>query len=338
MNNQLLKSMKKDYLLSKDNTSHNFKSIHWNVFEENYEENFNFSKLWDTFLRNSLSLGLNDSLSHISNERFKGNSDLWKTLKNCKKNLISKKIVDENEIKQIRTLLFYLLKKKGLNFVEKNLMSKVGDPQTVDFDVKDKNKTLKINKHDIMEIFYKSYLDDFCTNLRKRCNPLIIEIGGGFGNMASKIKKTIPNCKYVILDLPEVNSLQKYYLSKEFKGKKILGITDVKNESSFNNLDFDFLILPGWMINKFSKNSIDGFINVRSMMEMNYNTIDFYFQEIQKLIKKNGLFACFNRFHKKIGIEIISFEKYPFDNLWKIVLSEKSLIQPDVNMLIVKRL
>ena len=337
MNNQLLKKMKDDYIISKKEEYPHFKSSHWDVFEENYIKNFNHSKLWDTFLRNSLSLGLNDSLSHISNRRFRGNSDLWKTLKNSKKNLISKKVDDKNKIKQIRTLLFYLLKKKGLNFVEKNLMSKVGDPQTVDFEVKDKNETLKVNAHDIVEIFYKSYLDDFCNNLGKRCNPLIIEIGGGFGNMASKIKKTIPDCKYVILDLPEVNSLQKYYLSMEFKGKKILGITDVKNESSLNNLDFDFLILPGWMINKFSKNSIDGFLNIRSMMEMNYNTIDFYFQEIQKLIKKNGLFACFNRFHKKVGNEIISFEKYPFDNSWEMVFSEKSLIQ-DINMLIVKRL
>ena len=31
-------------------------------------------------------------------------------------------------------------------------------------------------------------------------------------------------------------------------------------------------------------------------------------------------------------------EKYPFDNSWEMVFSEKSLIQPDVNMLIVKRL
>ena len=59
------------------------------------------------------------------------------------------------------------------------------------------------------------------------------------------------------------------------------------------------------MINKFSKNSIDGFLNIRSMMEMNYNTIDFYFQEIQKLIKKNGLFACFNRFHKKQEMKLL---------------------------------
>ena len=338
MDDQLLKKMKDDYIISKKEECSYFKSSHWDVFEENYTKNFNYSKLWNTFLRNSLSLGLNDSLSNISNQRFKGNSDLWKTLKNSKKNLISKKMVDENEIKQIRTLLFYLLKKKGLNFVEKNLMSKVGDPQTVDFEVKDKNKTLKVNAHDIVEIFYKSYLYDFCTILSIKSNPLIIEIGGGFGNMASKIKKTIPDCRYVILDLPEVNSLQKYYLSKEFKGKKILGVTDVKNEKSFNNLDFDFLILPGWMINKFSKNSIDGFLNIRSMMEMNYQTIDFYFQEIHKLIKKDGLFACFNRFHKKVGNEIISFEKYPFDNSWEIIFSEKSLIQPDVNMLIVKRL
>ena len=32
-------------------------------------------------------------------------------------------------------------------------MSKVGDPQTVDFEVKDKNETLKVNAHDIVEIF-----------------------------------------------------------------------------------------------------------------------------------------------------------------------------------------
>ena len=102
-----------------------------------------------------------------------------------------------------------------------------------------------------------------------------------------------------------------------FKGKKILGITDVKNESSFNNLDFDFLILPGWMINKFSKNSIDGFLNVRSMMEMNRKVIQNYFNVIHTSLRENGLFACINRYMKQViresnTTEINQMANYPY--------------------------
>ena len=36
MNNQLLKKMKDDYIISKKEEYPHFKSSHWDVFEENY--------------------------------------------------------------------------------------------------------------------------------------------------------------------------------------------------------------------------------------------------------------------------------------------------------------
>ena len=52
-------------------------------------------------------------------------------------------------------------------------------------------------------------------------NLTIAEIGAGYGGFASKVIKNTKS-KYVIFDLPEVNALQYYYLSKNFPEKNIV--------------------------------------------------------------------------------------------------------------------
>ena len=67
----IFESMKSNYKLCVKNYKKNFKSLHWDVFPENYENIFNDPNIWKTFLRNHISIGFNDALIEISNERFK---------------------------------------------------------------------------------------------------------------------------------------------------------------------------------------------------------------------------------------------------------------------------
>ena len=103
-------------------------------------------------------------------------------------------------------------------------------------------------------------------------------------------------------------------------------------------MKFDFVILPGYLINTLETNFIDIFINTRSFMEMNRLTVDFYFSEIHRTIKDSGLFYCVNRYQKKTSGDLIKFKKLPLDKRWNLEISRQSFYQPLIHEALFKRL
>ena len=148
----------------------------------------------------------------------------------------------------------------------------------------------------------------------RKCN-LIIDIGAGYGGLIGLIKRVFPSIKCVLLDLPEANAIQTYYLSKSFPNRKILLFENIKDQArlDFGIENFDFAIVPGNLIAKIEDNSIDMFINTRSLMEMTQSVVSFYFKHIQRAIKEDGYFYCLNRYEK-----LTKFKYYPFDKYWEI--------------------
>jgi len=158
---------------------------------------------------------------------------------------------------------------------------------------------------------------------------VVLEIGGGFGSLARIIIKN-KNTKYFLIDLPEANLLSNYYLKNHFPEKKIFNYLDFKNldiEKEINN--FDIFILPPNTVNS-KKLSFDFIINTRSFMEMNMNIIREYFDLIQNKIVEGGFFLNVNRFLKSTVGENIYLHKYPYDEKWDVVISEKSFLQDHV--------
>ena len=136
-----------------------------------------------------------------------------------------------------------------------------------------------------------------------------------------------------------IPAIQFYYLSKVFPKDTILGFRDFKRLGlKILKENFKFLILPTWTIGELSKEQeVDVFINIRSMMEMNATTLKFYFKTIHSTIKEHGIFVCFNRYVKHVGEFSNKFDRYPFDENWKIISSAKSIFQPHIHHLIVQR-
>jgi membrane-bound lytic murein transglycosylase len=129
-----------------------------------------------------------------------------------------------------------------------------------------------------------------------------------------------------------------------FPEQKILGYQDfLQYGSKILEEDFDFLIMPGWSVNDLLRGKlVDAFINVRSMMEMNRSVIQNYFRVIQTSLKENGVFACINRYMKKVinqsnTVEINGFADYPFDAYWSPLYSFPSATQPHIHLMIAKR-
>lgn len=333
----IFESMKSNYKLCVKNYKKNFKSLHWDVFPENYENIFNDPNIWKTFLRNHISIGFNDALIEVSNKRFKDGNDLyWGELKKNDDNLLNKNLTSHQKINEVIGVVNYLLSNIDPHFLINNLMPECGDPAIVSLEIENPDKTkllLPVNSHDVVEIYYFYKFQRVLNELKKEKNPVIAEIGAGYGGMATKIKKNLNQAKYIIFDLPEVNAVQTYYLKNVFSDKKVLGYEEFLQSNDIMSEDFDFLILPGWEITNFKKDCVNTFINMRSMMEMNFDIIEFYMKSIHTMSKVNSFFFNVNRYKKRD----IKFSSYPYDKKWKVIDSTNSNLQNHIHILTTQR-
>tara|TARA_Y100001968_G_scaffold291987_1_gene296822 strand:+ start:606 stop:1739 length:1134 start_codon:yes stop_codon:yes gene_type:complete len=349
------KEMLDNYLLSKKESPKDFKSNHWDVFPDDFEKTILCFDAWERFLRNSISVGFNDEMLHLENKRWLGapkdkEIDVWALKKshdyrnlmenvNDKDKLI-KRFIEVSNICSLKFLIDNLGSNTGLPLTETLLIN--AEPINPDRQVapKDINKQLSINcnSFDLVTIYYFWQIFRTMNYFIETNRPLIAEIGAGYGLLITKIKRQYPNSRCVLFDLPEMSAIQTYYLNCEFPEANILYYKDLINHgSSLFETDFDFLILPGKCINLLPDNSVDLFINMRSMMEMNEDTIGFYFDNIQRSIKENGLFACFNRYYKTTSDKPSILKNYPFDEYWSIVISQTSRMQNHIHDLIINR-
>ena len=332
-------NMLENYNLSKKNIPLGQKSGHWDVFPEDYEKSIKQMDAWKTFLRNPLSLGFNDSLNGFDNARYTEN----KTYKNINPSrrrkehdytdLIDDFISDTKEQESTIKLVNMLFLVCGPDFIINNIETEIGSPQKYlvkyKSDKSDKSENFYCNAHDLLVIYYFWQISRAADNLIETDTPIIAEIGGGYGGVISKAKKRYSKARFIIFDLPELLAVQTYYIYNAFPESKILYLKDIleRGNKVFYE-DFDFIILPGWMIDQVPDKFIDLVINMRSMMEMSLNIIDFYFTHIHRTVKTGGLFACFNRYHKKsFSEEDIVLKDYPFDEFWTPVISQTSIFQ-----------
>ena len=336
-------NMLENYKLSKKNISLGQKSSHWDVFPEDYEESIKQIDAWKTFLRNPLSLGFNDSLASFENARYTENKtyknvDPWARRKEHNyTNLIDEIIVDTNERENIIKSINMVFSICGPEFVINNIETEIGSPQK--FPAKYKADNFYCNSHDLSLIYYFWQISRAVDNLINTERPIVAEIGGGYGGIITKAKKKYPKARFIIFDLPELLAVQTYYIYNIFPNSKTLFLKDfLERGNKIFYEDFDFIILPGWMIDQVPDKFIDVIINMRSMMEMSLKIIDFYFTHIHRIVKIDGLLACFNRYHKKsFSEEDIILKDYPFDEFWVPILSQSSVIQNHIHDLILKR-
>ena len=127
----------------------------------------------------------------------------------------------------------------------------------------------------------------------------IVEVGGGFGKLASIILKNYPKVNYNLIELP-YTSLTSYYYLKEFSK-----LNNLDNVSFFFNPEQKFdiqkqiSVLTNVYVHK-NENlfpNTDLLINTESFMHMSQNEILFYID----LIKKNKIkfILTLNRLERK---------------------------------------
>jgi putative sugar O-methyltransferase len=253
-----------------------------------------------------------------------------KNLENFRNNKLSEGLDDQFYSKQKTKELFQtLLKKHDRDFIIKMLDNKNIGNAKMSFKYKDKSYSTN-------ELFHIEYLTKIKKYIKIKKNSIVCEIGPGYGSFISKFLK-IFNSKIILIDLPEANFLNSFFLKTIFPNKNFFLTSDIKS-GGIRKRDIsqnDIIIICPW--DKLPKLKIDFIINSRSMMEMNYETIKLYFNFIHKNLKNLGHFLCINRYYKDTVGYPIELYNYPFDKYWKVVISERSWNQDHTHFFFLKR-
>ena len=166
----------------------------------------------------------------------------------------------------------------------------------------------------IRHIFTFDYLSHL-SNIKNICI-----IGDGKLNSVIGSITTFPNAKIFSVNLIET-FLNDLSVNKKMKliGEKNIQLIAKKNDQINNNSK---LILVPANLKSFLRNkNIDLFINISSFQEMNLEEINEYFDIIKA--SKTYLYTC-NRLSKTLpDRSVINFNKYPWGNNGKIILSEE---------------
>ena len=295
-----------------------------NISLKKIEENYNYSKGKYNLIHKS----------KYWEKSIKKKRGLYKhsNLKNFRSNLLAKNIDDFYISKKIFCLLNKWMHKK----YNSKFLLKILDNENIG-----NSKFYKKYKKRIItptDIFLIYYLKELLKKINLNNISTVCEIGQGYGMFASKLLK-LKKFKMILIDLPESNFLTAFYLKKNFPDMKIILDIDLKNKKELNAEILKqgdiFILSPSISMGDIK---IDLFINMRSMMEMNYDVIKKYFDLIHSKISVNGIFFSVNRYYKDLVGYPIEFHNYPYDNNWKILNSLNSKLQKEAHILISKRI
>lgn len=132
--------------------------------------------------------------------------------------------------------------------------------------------------------YYASHVLNLLADIK---NPVVAEIGGGFGGFAYYLLSSGKPVKYINFDLPEVLLIESYYLLNAFKGRKFLLFDEAKDINISLDVinSYDIILMPNFQLPTLASNSVDLFINTASLSEMDYHTIEEYISQIVRTCK-----------------------------------------------------
>ena len=126
---------------------------------------------------------------------------------------------------------------------------------------------------------------------------IVLDIGVGFGGSTRIMSYYTPNTTQILLDLPETLFLTAYYLKYNFPNKKIALLEDIY--PYLDNLDevieeYDFIIIPPFVLDYIKEKSIDLVINASSLAFMSEEYLNYYLKETKRVLKDGGYFYSLN--------------------------------------------
>jgi len=126
---------------------------------------------------------------------------------------------------------------------------------------------------------------------------VVLDIGVGFGGSTRIMSYYTPNTTQILLDLPETLFLTAYYLKYNFPNKKIALLEDIY--PYLDDLDaiineYDFIIIPPFVLDYIKDKSIDLVINASSLAFMSEEYLTYYLEQNRRVLKDGGYFYSLN--------------------------------------------
>lgn len=154
-------------------------------------------------------------------------------------------------------------------------------------------------------------------------NPVIMEIGGGYGAFMRMIREFHPQASCIMIDIPETLFFLDVFLRHHFPDGKFLYATD-REILSGDLTQYDFILVPHYLASGLKGKKIDLLINTNSFGEMLTDTIRHWFDLFQKDLDIRHIFSL-NRFLNRIDYKKdqsrLKFQAHGFsmDARWKIL-------------------
>lgn len=287
------------------------KSVHWDRFRKDFERVIATVDLWERFRAYGLTQGLDDDLVYLDPARpFAAPGS-----RGAPDDATAAPFAVARLYERTRGLIVSLIESLGHQQVADLAEAEIGSPLSFRMEALD----VPVNYHDLSCVYFA---DRISRQMPDVGNCRILEIGGGYGAMAAKLRLLKPSSQIVLVDLPESSAFQHYYLSRRFPGATILTATDLLADPGALEKGWDFLLLPNTRTELASGLSFDFALNVRSFMEMTPETISFYCAWFGRALTPGGVCYLANRPEKQIGSDRIRFDDYPIPRDWTLQSEE----------------
>jgi hypothetical protein len=138
-------------------------------------------------------------------------------------------------------------------------------------------------------IYRQSYYAAKIAELAKKTDDreMVLELGAGYGGCPYSLFNDYGFFgTYIDIDIPEILSIATYFLMQCFPEKKFLLYGEQKNLDAQSLRNYDFVMMPNFMIRSMPSESIDVVFNAHSLVEMDFSAIDAYIKEFYRISKK----------------------------------------------------
>jgi putative sugar O-methyltransferase len=174
-----------------------------------------------------------------------------------------------------------------------------------------------LSEETIKHYFHLQLMEGMVENLSK---STVCEIGSGTGNLASLLYYHF-NTKLFLVDIPKTLLFSFSYLSQLFPDIKIL----LPNEAESGNSDlskYDIVMVTPDQASIIPDGTVDLTVNIGSMQEMTMESINSYFDMMDRITKPKGYFFTSNRVEKIMSGEPIRFSEFPWRSHTRTIFFE----------------
>lgn len=130
--------------------------------------------------------------------------------------------------------------------------------------------------------------------------PIVFEVGGGYGALALAITRSLPSVRYVICDLPEALLFSGLYLSLAGLAPQLLA-----PEMPIENLKGPGVaLMPNYLFSGLPAEAcrIDLAVNTLSMSEMSEHQVRRYAEKLSRMLGERGVFFEQNQDNRHLGM------------------------------------